>query len=238
MTRYQKLASKLNINIVPGTIVQKVSGDETSKPVLHNIAPFISSTGELLGSYVKQNLWHPERPHLSPAFKKAEQQHPRAVESPPSPHSVIETPLGPVGLLVCWDIGFPEAFRSLVRQGARIIICPTFWLNTDMSAEGLKINPDAEGVFVRSIIPARACENTCCIIFVNGGGPKEEGFLGLSQVALPIVGTLEGSFTDCEQGMRTLEVDMKIVDVAEANYKIREDMGREDWHYGYSHERP
>jgi predicted amidohydrolase len=38
-------------------------------PVLHNTAFFIDADGELKGSYVKQNLWHPEREYLTPGTK-------------------------------------------------------------------------------------------------------------------------------------------------------------------------
>lgn len=36
--------------------------------------------------------------------------------------------------------------------------------------------------------------------------------------------------------MRIVDVDMNVLEVAERNYKVREDMKRDDWHYGYSHE--
>ncbi len=81
---------------------------------------------------------------------------------------------------------------------------------------------------------ARAFEDTCCIVFVNVGGKAEDGALGLSQVAMPFVGKLEGSFAGCEEGFKVVEVDMEILEEAERNYKVREDLGREDWHYGYS----
>ena len=29
-------------------------------------------------------------------------------------------------MLICWDLAFPEAFRELIYQGAKIIIIPTF----------------------------------------------------------------------------------------------------------------
>lgn len=73
-------------------------------------------------------------------------------------------------------------------------------------------------------------------MFVNAGGKAEDGALGLSQVAMPFVGKLKGSFGVCEEGVRVLDVDMEILEEAERNYKVREDMGREDWHYGYSHD--
>lgn len=213
------------INIVPGTIVTTTPDPSSSDPsasVLLNVSTFISYTGEILGSYNKKNLWHPERPHLTSTGKDEE-------------HTIIETPLGPVGILVCWDLAFPEAFRALIRQGAKIVIVPTFWMATDCSPEGLKYNPDAEALFLRTALVARAYENTCCVIFVNAGGKAEDGYCGLSQVAMPLIGAVKGSFDGPEEGMRVVEVDMEILEIAEMNYKVREDIAKEDWHYGYSH---
>ena len=102
-----------------------------------------------------------------------------------------------------------------------------------MSEEGLKINKDAELLFLKSTLVARAYENTACIIFCNAGGPTEEGYAGLSQVAMPIQGCLPGSFEDNEVGMRVVEVDLDVLEVAERNYKIREELAKEDWHYGF-----
>jgi predicted amidohydrolase len=246
--KYQDLAKELKINIVPGTIVAvdpqahksgESNGDTESKsPPLLNTAPFISYTGEVLGSYTKANLWIPERTVLTsgPAsVRQNKNQHAPENEGPPNPHTVIETPLGPVGIVICWDLAFPEAFRSLVRQGARIIIVPTFWTRDDLTPEAMKYGPDVDVKFMQSAVITRSYENTCAIIFCNVGGPKEEGYAGISQVVLPLVGTVPGSFTDSTPGMRIVEVDMKTVDVAEENYKIREDLAGNDWHYGYNH---
>ena len=107
---------------------------------------------------------------------------------------------------------------------------------TDCSPEGLKYNPDAESLFLRTTLIARAFENTCCVIFVNVGGKAEEGYCGLSQVAMPLLGAVEGSFEGPAEGMRVVEVDMEVLEIAERNYKVRADLAKEDWHYGYSHE--
>jgi len=192
---------------------------------------------------------HPERPHLA--------------SSTTAPHSVIETPIGPVGLLICWDLAFPEAFRELIAAGAKTIIIPTFWTLADCSPYGLSVNPRAEALFLESTLTARAFENTCCIVFVNAGGPAasskketgtpepEEGksgpspelklsnghYAGLSRVALPFVGALGDETKDsAEEGMSIVDVNMQHVEEAEANYKVRADMDSETWHYSYRHQ--
>jgi predicted amidohydrolase len=255
--RYQELAKECKINIVPGTIVtidpaspppnasNGTTGASVKPPALLNIAPFISYTGELLGSYTKANLWIPERPVLTsgPAAvkaspKPAEHHHLSTEEGPPpptNPHSVIETPLGPVGIVICWDLAFPEACRALVRQGARLIIIPTFWTRDDLTPEARAYGPDVDILFLSSALITRSFENTCAIVFCNVGGPAEQGYAGISQVVLPLVGKVKGSFENGDPGMRIVECDMKTVDLAEENYKIREDLAGKDWHYGYSH---
>lgn len=102
-----------------------------------------------------------------------------------------------------------------------------------MCKDGLAYNADCERMFIQSALVTRAFENTAAVIYCNAGGPAAEGFFGCSQVALPIVGTVPGSFTDGEEAMRILDVDMRTVDIAERNYQIRQDLAREDWHYGY-----
>jgi predicted amidohydrolase len=116
---YCQLAKKLHINIVPGTIIEahrkKDTGntnDEKPDHVLYNTAYFISSSGDVVGKYVKKNIWHPERPHLT--------------SSGADPHEVFQTEVGKVGMLICWDLAFPEAFRELIAKGAEIIIIPTY----------------------------------------------------------------------------------------------------------------
>ncbi|KAI0386451.1 putative hydrolase, carbon-nitrogen family [Hypomontagnella monticulosa] len=214
--RYQALAKELNICIVPGTIIEP-EGDS-----LLNIAYFISSDGEVAGRYQKKNLWHPERPHL--------------VSSAHQPHEAFDTPLGRVGMLICWDLAFPEAFRELISDGAQIICIPTFWTMKDVSDKGYSLNPDGEALFLNSTVVSRAFENTCAVVFVNAGGPpgkaENTNFAGLSQLTMPHIGPI-GKMGRSE-GMSIVELDMSVLEVAEDNYKVREDMKREGWHYAFT----
>ena len=178
LDRYCDLARECNICIVPGTIVElhadathdstgvDPDADEIDERLI-NVAYFISAKGEILGKYVKKNLWGSvERLHLT--------------SSAHDPHPVFDTPFGKVGILVCWDLAFPEAFREMIAQGAKLFIIPTFWyalvpvhhshavfllirqrtLN-DCSKEGLKRNPTAEATFLDAMLTARCFENTC-----------------------------------------------------------------------------
>lgn len=111
LANYQALAKELNICIVPGTIIEKEAGPDQSIR-FYNTAYFISNTGDVLGNYRKKNIWHPERPTLTSSGQEK--------------HVAFDTPIGRVGMLICWDLAFPEAFRELIAGGAEIVIIPTF----------------------------------------------------------------------------------------------------------------
>jgi predicted amidohydrolase len=148
LEKYKALAKECGICIVPGTIVEaRASDGEDEAMKMVNVAYFIDAQGQVIGKYEKKNLWGPEREHLTGSGRDI--------------HEVFDTPLGKVGMLICWDLAFPEAFRELIAQGAQIIIVPTFWTLSDCSPAGLKHNPSAEALFLDSILTARAFENTC-----------------------------------------------------------------------------
>lgn len=220
LNKYRDLARECNINIVPGTIIElHDQGKEEERMI--NVAYFITNTGEIAGKYVKKNLWGSiERLHLTSSSDDA--------------HPVFDTPLGKVGMLICWDLAFPEAFREMIAQGAKIIIIPTFWTLTDCSKMGAALNPSAEGLFLDSMLTARCFENTCAIIFANAGGPPGKGYAGLSQICVPYVGPLTRLGSSAE-GMAVADIDMAIVEDAEDNYQVRADLARSDWHYQYRH---
>ncbi|KAF4981967.1 hypothetical protein FZEAL_2313 [Fusarium zealandicum] len=218
LTKYQQLAQELDINLVPGTICEVHPTDKDGDEELRNMAYFLAAgTGKICGSYQKKNLWHPERPHLT--------------SSAHTPHTAFDTPLKHAdgravraGMLICWDLAFPEAFRALVNDGADLIIIPSYWFLTDAGEEGQALNPDAERIFIESALTARAFENTAAIAFCNAGG--------LSCVTMPILGAL-GKIDAGEEKLEIVEVDLDVLRVAEDNYKIRKDMQGERWHYRY-----
>lgn len=218
LAKYQELARELNISIVPGTIceVHELGPDDEE---IRNMAYFVAAgTGEISGVYQKKNLWHPERKVLT--------------SSGQSPHEAFDTPMKhadgrPVraGMLICWDMAFPEAFRHLVADGAELLIIPSWWYTEDAGKEALALNPDSEKVFLESATVMRAFENTAAIVFCNAGG--------LSGLSMPVLGSVSRMAIG-EEGMVISEIDLHVLKVAEKNYKVREDIGKTDWHYEYN----
>lgn len=72
---------------------------------------WVAGSDGLAAVYKKRHLWAGED-GVTPG-----------TEAPP----VIETPFGKIGVLICWDLAFPEEARSLAARGADIILCPAYW---------------------------------------------------------------------------------------------------------------
>jgi predicted amidohydrolase len=103
----------------------------------------------------------------------------------------------------------------------------------DASSAALKLNPNCEALFIESTLTSRCFENTCAVIFANAAGPTDQ-WLGLSRVVLPFVGPVKTM--GAEEGFIIAELDMSVLDLAEDNYKVRQDLSSEGWHYSYRHD--
>jgi predicted amidohydrolase len=91
----------------------------------------------------------------------------------PDPYRVFDTPFGRIGMLICYDLRFPEAARCLALDGADIIAVPTNW------PQGADVAPDL-------IAPTRALENRVFIVAVNRAGTERgASFIGKSQIIDP-----------------------------------------------------
>ena len=69
--------------------------------------------GGFIGKYRKTHLWQNEKLFFTPGD---------------AGYPVFETEIGRIGLLICWDLWFPEAARIVALQGADIICVPTGWV--------------------------------------------------------------------------------------------------------------
>ena len=142
---------------------------------------------------------------------------------------VFNTKFGKVGLVICWDLMFPEIFRRIVRKGANIVFCPSLWYKTEDFPPYLKYNKDAERDHVNALCRARAVENNIILIYANAvgkiktsGGNLDET-IGHSQITVPIKGVLQ-KLGYKEEKMFIQEVDMAILKDMEKAYKIRDDL--------------
>lgn len=213
---FQALARELRINLVPGTLSHLHPTSADGLP-LANVAYWIDRTGTVLGSYVKKNLWHPERARYAKGH---------------APHAVFDTEFGRTTMLVCWDVMFAEPFRELSGLGVDLIVVPSYWLGSD-GGDQLR-NPDSEREFLRHALPTRAFEAGAAVVYVNVGGDPDAGYIGLSQVALPLVGVKDDVVLGPTDNPCVVDLGdnwKQVLADAEQIYKIRADRAGNEWHY-------
>lgn len=202
---FQYLAKKYKIDIVPGSIIEK------DRNGLHNTTYYIDSTGKIKGRYRKINLWGPEKKHFI-AGKEV---------------PIFQTKFGKIGLIICWDLVFPEIFRTMVRKGVNIVICPGYWCYGD-AKNGIKHDENSEIKFVDSLCVTRAFENEIIFIFCNAAGKLQldefqDTLIGHSQITAPFKGAIK-KLTHNKEEMFIQEIDTDILKDAEKAYKIRSDL--------------
>jgi len=76
---------------------------------------------------------------------------------------VIDTPIGRVGLSVCYDLRFPELYRRMEEDGAEIFAIPAAFTYTTGAAHW------------EILLRARAIENLCYVLASNQGGVHDSG---------------------------------------------------------------
>ena len=86
---------------------------------------------------------------------------------------VFDSPIGRIGLIICYEWRFPETARSLALQGADLLIGLSNWPG------GAKIIPEL-------LVPARAAENRVWVLSVNRVGTEHGSqYIGRSSVIDP-----------------------------------------------------
>ena len=119
-TVFGNLAKELNIVIVLSLFEKRAAG------LYHNTAVVLEKDGTIAGKYRKMHI--PD----DPAYYEKFYFTPGDLGFQP-----IDTSLGKLGVLVCWDQWYPEAARLMAMAGAEILIYPTAigWESSDSNEE-------------------------------------------------------------------------------------------------------
>ena len=136
-----------------GSVLEKSNGK------FFNALTIYSPAGELLAVYRKLHLFAPLR---EPAFL-----------SPGEEPVTIDLPWGKSGLAICYDLRFPELFRSYALDGARLMLVCAEW-------------PHPRLEHWRTLLRARAIENQAYVLACNAvGRANETVFFGHSMIINP-----------------------------------------------------
>jgi N-carbamoylputrescine amidase len=171
--RLAALAAETGIVIIASLFEKRAAG------LYHNTAVVLDSDGSIAGKYRKMHI--PDDPGYHEKFYFT----PGDLGFRP-----IETSLGKLGVLVCWDQWYPEAARLMALAGAELLVYPTAigWDNRDDEEERQR-QLDAwmtiqRGHAVANGLPVLACNRTGIEADPSGEGPGID-FWGNSFVAGP-----------------------------------------------------
>lgn len=153
ITALQHIARTEQCSIVAGSVPMKREGK------IYNTSVAINKRGELVNLY--------DKVHLFGLFKEED------FFAPGNNFRAFDLDGLCCGSTICYDLRFPELYRHLALQGAKLIFCPAEW-------------PEARGDIWRLLAQARAAENHTFLVAVNCAGQfKGAPFYGHSMVVAP-----------------------------------------------------
>ncbi|MFT5887585.1 MAG: putative amidohydrolase [Zhongshania sp.] len=111
-----------------------------------------AADGRFMGVYRKIHLFDAEIGDAQGRYCES------AHYAPGSDVVVLPSPLGRIGLAVCYDLRFPELFRAMQKQAMDILVLPSAFTRETGWAHWLPL------------LRARAIENQCLVVAANQGG--------------------------------------------------------------------
>ena len=191
---FGKLAKEVGAVLVLSLFERRAPG------LCHNTAVVMEKDGTIAGKYRKMHI--PD----DPAYYEKFYFTPGDLGFNP-----IDTSVGRLGVLVCWDQWFPEAARLMAMRGAELLVYPTAigWESSDTEEEKRR----QLGAWV-TVQRGHAVANGLPVVTVNRTGhePDPSGqtagirFWGNSFVAGP-QGELLTEFPNDEEEIRVVEID-------------------------------
>ena len=192
---YCELAKKCGVVIVASLFEKRAPG------LYHNTAVVIESNGEIVGKYRKMHI--PD----DPAYYEKFYFTPGDLGFHP-----IQTSVGKLGVLVCWDQWYPEAARLMAMQGAEMLIYPTAigYADNDTPEEQQR-----QRMAWQTVMRGHAVANGLPVVAVNRVGHELDPsgqtagiqFWGTSFVAGPQGEIIYEASTDDEESI-VVEMDM------------------------------
>ncbi len=142
-------ARRLGLWIIGGTVPLRAGADGRVAAA----SLVYDADGNRVARYDKIHLFDVDLPERAESYRES------AHVAPGARAVVLHTPMGRLGLSVCYDIRFPELYRYLSAQGAQIIAIPSAFTSPTGRAHW------------ETLLRARAIENLCYVI-----APAQSGF--------------------------------------------------------------
>jgi len=115
VSRFREAAARHNMMLLLGSLHERIPDDPAR---VYNTSVLIAANGDLLASYRKLKLFDVALPTLT--IKESDSIAPGDAQPP-----VVDTPIGKLGLTICFDLRFSDLYLSLRRRGAEIVFIPS-----------------------------------------------------------------------------------------------------------------
>jgi len=162
---------------------------EKVESIIYNAAVVLGPDGEMLGEYRKLHLPGEERLAFRAGYRLP----------------VFETSFGHIGVLVGWDLAFPEAARSMALDGADLICVCANWGHSPAQDRALYVEE------WRTYVQARALENSLYMVASNRIGEEYSyQFFGDAMVVGPR-GELYASIDEEIEGYAVAPIELNAV---------------------------
>lgn len=158
-----------------------IAGYAESTPIpgkMYNSCVFVDDCGEVIGNMRKVNAWGQEKLKF------------REGESFP----VVQTKFGKVGMLICYDVEFPEPSRIEALKGAELVFCSAVW--SIPAARRWDVDLAGNALFN--------------LMFVAGSNPVEDNCCGSSKIVGPD-GVVVAEASKTEEELLIQEIDLNEV---------------------------
>lgn len=118
--------------------------------------------------------------------------------------TVADTPWGKIGLIICFDLFFPELTKAYALAGADMVIC-------------ISASPSATRKFFEKVLPARAIESTVFMLYSNVCGPDNNMVFWAGAQAYGPRGDKIARMDPFVHENLDLEIDLRDLDIARQN---------------------
>ncbi len=151
LAAFRDLAASLGVWLLIGSLAVKVSNRK-----LANRSFLVDDRGAIVARYDKIHMFDVDLPG-GESYRESKNY------APGETAVIADTPWGPLGMTICYDLRFPYLYRALAKGGARMITVPSAFTKTTGDAHW------------HLLVRARAIENGCFVFAPAQCGTHADG---------------------------------------------------------------
>lgn len=218
ISRYTQLARKLEMWLSLGGFHER-GHDWGSDRRIYNSHIIINDKGDIISVYRKSHLFDVELPEKGVSLKESSFTIPGPSLVPP-----VQTPIGKVGLGICYDLRFPELSLALQRHGAEILTYPSAFTVVTGAAHW------------EVLLRARAIETQCYVFAAAQVGQHHEKRSSYGHaLAVDPWGEVLGDCGGEKPGMVLVEVDLEKVSRTRRNMPVQQHRRDTEFYHSLAH---